>query len=62
MGEATRWVAINASTAAVLDAVLAARHEAGALAPDLDDVTISVQPDGDAGWKIHAIYAPGLTS
>jgi hypothetical protein len=59
MGEATRWVSVTAGTTGVLEAVDACRREAGALAPDLDDVTVSVTQDGDAGgWRIHAEWFP----
>lgn len=58
MGEATRWVSITGGSAAVLAAVDECRREAGALAPDLDDVIVSVSQDGEAGTRVHAIWVP----
>jgi hypothetical protein len=58
MGEATRWVSVTAGTSGLLQAVDDCRREAGALAPDLDDVTVSVKSDGAAGWQVHAVWIP----
>jgi hypothetical protein len=58
MGEATRWVSVTDGTSGLLQAVDECRREAGALAPDLDDVIVSVTSDGAAGWKIRAEWIP----